>query len=218
MAAEKNPRGRPVKGQADSRIKLILAARRCFATQAYTDVTTRMLAAEAGVNASLIRYYFLNKDGLYQQMLGDVADEFQKAVAEFVQTHPNSPFEAIFRAHMSLSQHSPDIPKLLFRELAFNDGQNRQLVIDNVAKPNQRFIETLFKPLVDKNLLKDGFDPLILMLCSLSISIMPHLLGDLFEQLVGVKLDAAMAEKIIWQNSQMVQFGCMQQPQAHIHD
>jgi AcrR family transcriptional regulator len=218
MSADKNPRGRPAKGRTDARIKLIQAARRCFATQAYRDVTTRMLAAEAGVNASLIRYYFLNKDGLYQQMLGDVAIEFQKAVAEFSETHPDNPFEAIFRAHMSLSQHSPDIPKLLFRELAFNDGQSRQLVIDNVVKPNQQFIETLFKPLVDKNQLKEGFDPFILMLCSLSISIMPHLLSDAFEQIAGIKLDSALAEKIIWQNSQMIQFGCMKNKQAHIHD
>ena len=218
MSADKNPRGRPAKGQTDARIKLIQAARRCFATKAYRDVTTRMLAAEAGVNASLIRYYFLNKDGLYQQMLSDVADEFQKTVAEFTQTHPDKPFEAILRAHMSLSQHSPDIPKLLFRELAFNDGQSRQLVIDNVAKPNQKFIEKLFKPLVDNNQLKEGFDPLILMLCSLSISIMPHLLSDTLELLAGIKLDSALAEKIIWQNSQMIQFGCMKQQQVQIND
>jgi AcrR family transcriptional regulator len=80
MSADKNPRGRPAKGRTDARIKLIQAARRCFATQAYRDVTTRMLAAEAGVNASLIRYYFLNKDGLYQQMLGDVALSFPKLI------------------------------------------------------------------------------------------------------------------------------------------
>jgi AcrR family transcriptional regulator len=218
MSADKNPRGRPAKGQADARIKLIKAARRCFSTQAYSDVTTRMLAAEAGVNASLIRYYFLSKGGLYQQMLSDVADEFQKTVAELTQTHPDNPFEAILRAHMSLSQHSPDIPKLIFRELAFNDGKSRQLVIDNVAKPNQKFIEKLFKPLVDRNQLKEGFDPFILMLCSLSISIMPHLLSESLEQLAGIKLDSAMAEKIIWQNSQMIQFGCTKQQQVHIHD
>jgi AcrR family transcriptional regulator len=218
MSVDKNPRGRPTKGQTDARIKLIQAARRCFASQAYRDVTTRMLAAEAGVNASLIRYYFLNKDGLYQQMLGDVADEFQKTVAEFAETHPNKPFEAIFRAHMSLSQHSPDIPKLLFRELVFNDGQSRQLVIDNVAKPNQKFIEALFKPLVEKNELKEGFDPFILMLCSLSISIMPHIFSDSLQQIAGVKFDSTMVEKIIWQNTQMIQFGCMKQQQVPIHD
>jgi len=59
------------------------------------------------------------------------------------------------------------------------------------------FIETLFKPLFDKNQLKDGFDPFILMLCALSISIMPHLLSDSLEQISGVKLDPVMAEKII---------------------
>jgi AcrR family transcriptional regulator len=179
-----------------------------------------MLAAEAGVNTSLIRYYFLSKDGLYQQMLADVADvadEFQKTVAEFTQTDPDNPFEAMLRAHMSLFQHSPDIPKLLFKELALSDGLSHQLVIDNVAKPNQKFIEKQLKPLVDKNQLKQGFDPFILMMCSLSIFIMPHLLGDSLEQLAGVKLDAVMAEKIIWQNSQMIQFGFMKQ-QAHIHD
>jgi AcrR family transcriptional regulator len=209
MQLKKSPRGRPAKGQTDARVKLIYAARYCFSTKAYAQVTTRMLAAEAGVNASLIRYYFLSKDGLYQQMLTDVAEEFQRTLAEFAKAHPDNPFEAIFRAHMSLAQHQPEVPKLIFRELAFNDGQNRQLVINNLAKPNQRFIESLFKQFFDKNQLKAGFDPHILLLCTISISIIPHLLSDTFEQVTGVTLNSSMAEQIIRQNSQMIQFGCM---------
>ena len=56
------------------------------------------------------------------------------------------------------------------------------------------------------------------MLCSLSISIMPHLLSDSLQQIAGATLDSTMVEKIIRQNSQMVQFGCMKQQQVPIHD
>jgi hypothetical protein len=44
------------------------------------------------------------------------------------------------------------------------------------------------------------------------------LLSDTLELLAGIKLDSAMAEKIIWQNSQMIQFGCMKQQQVQIND
>lgn len=213
-----NARGRPIKGQADARLQLVLAARRCFARHAYRDVTTRMLAAEAGVNASLIRYYFLNKDGLYQQMLSHVAEEFQQTLTRMTEQNPDNPFEAIFRTHMNLAQHNPDIPKLIFREMAFNDGHNRQQVIDNVGKPNQKFIESLFAKFFKQHHLKQGFDPLILLLSTFSISIIPHLLSESFEQMVGIKLDAELTEKMIWQNSQMLQFGCLDKQNSEVQD
>lgn len=49
----------------DSRAKLITAAQIVFARKGYDGATVKELADEAGVNVSLVSYYFDGKEGLY---------------------------------------------------------------------------------------------------------------------------------------------------------
>jgi AcrR family transcriptional regulator len=56
--------------------KLIAAAERLFAERGYSGVSVRMIAAAAGVNWSLLGYYFRGKEGLlsevYRRHCGDL--------------------------------------------------------------------------------------------------------------------------------------------------
>ena len=54
----------PAAGGADTSDKLIAAAERLFAAHGYTSVSVRAIAAAAGVNWSLVGYYFRGKEGL----------------------------------------------------------------------------------------------------------------------------------------------------------
>ena len=49
--------------------RLINAATVCFLDDEYHKVTTRQIATQADTNASMIRYYFGNKEGLYEEMI-----------------------------------------------------------------------------------------------------------------------------------------------------
>src|SRR5688500_12317044 len=52
---------------ADTSDKLIAAAERLFAEHGYTSVSVRAIAAAAGVNWSLVGYYFRGKEGLLSE-------------------------------------------------------------------------------------------------------------------------------------------------------
>jgi len=54
---------------ADSRTRLIEVAKRLFATHGYEGVSVRDIAAEAGLNLSMVSYYFGGKDGLLEACL-----------------------------------------------------------------------------------------------------------------------------------------------------
>lgn len=206
---KRNP-GRPERGNEDARQALIEAARECFSRKSFREVTTRMVADKAGVNAALIRYYFINKDGLYQQMLASVAELFQATMLKHLELDPDNPFEAMLRAHAEMTNNHPDIPKLIFKELAFNEGHSRQVVIDNVANPNRLFMRKLFEGFIQGHKIREDFDPNILLISTLSMSLMPHLLKPVLEQLEGMEFNQQMSEKMIWQNSQMLRFGCLE--------
>ena len=53
---------------SETREQLIVAAERLFADHGYSGVSVRTIAAEAGVNWSLVGYYFRGKDGLLAEV------------------------------------------------------------------------------------------------------------------------------------------------------
>lgn len=52
----------------DTREQLLAAAERLFAQRGYAGVSVRMIAADAGVNWSLVGYYFRGKEGLLSEV------------------------------------------------------------------------------------------------------------------------------------------------------
>ena len=58
----------PAAAPADTPDKLIAAAERLFAEHGYTNVSVRAIAAAAGVNWSLVGYYFRGKEGLLSEV------------------------------------------------------------------------------------------------------------------------------------------------------
>lgn len=53
------------------RERLLKAALDNFLSDDYHKVTTRLIAEQAETNISMIRYYFGNKEGLYEEMISE---------------------------------------------------------------------------------------------------------------------------------------------------
>lgn len=62
------------RGSPGTREAILAVARRCFLADGYGPVTMRSIAAEAGVDAALISYFFGSKKGLFGAVLGLVAN------------------------------------------------------------------------------------------------------------------------------------------------
>ncbi|WP_433463803.1 TetR family transcriptional regulator [Spirillospora sp. CA-128828] len=62
------------RGSPDTREAILTVARRRFLADGYAPVTMRAIAAEAGVDAALISYFFGSKKGLFGAVLGLVAN------------------------------------------------------------------------------------------------------------------------------------------------
>jgi AcrR family transcriptional regulator len=58
----------PEASTSETREQLVTAAERLFAERGFAAVSVRMIAADAGVNWSLVGYYFRSKDGLLAEV------------------------------------------------------------------------------------------------------------------------------------------------------
>jgi len=141
--------GRPFKNLDDvnnkARDNLLKAARELFVTLPYEKVSIRKVAALAEVNPALIRYYFINKDGLYQQMLAGISDELKGYLMNSNWSEAKSPVVPIIRAYMKLFNKKPCVTKLVFREMLSENRSTKKKVIEHIVKPNAEFILKLMK-------------------------------------------------------------------------
>lgn len=93
-----------VRDATRTRESILKAAQILFARKGYTTVGVREVAAEAGVNATLIRRYFGSKEGL-----------FRAAVEDFLQIDPfiDGPRNEFGNRAVALLKYGEEIPSAL---------------------------------------------------------------------------------------------------------
>jgi AcrR family transcriptional regulator len=83
-----DPSGRPShqRNAEATRVDLLRAARRRFTVLGYDRTMTRDIAADAGVNASLINRYFGSKDGLFTAVISESVDFFDDPSPDVIES------------------------------------------------------------------------------------------------------------------------------------
>lgn len=123
----KRGRGRP-KGESRTREDILEVARRRFLADGYRSVSLRSIAAEAGVDAALISYFFGSKSGLFgatmrlsvnpaevigKAVQGDIAMLPERLVTALVTTWDDPARGAGLRAMASAAVSEPEVHRLL---------------------------------------------------------------------------------------------------------
>ena len=96
-------RGRGVSRQVrsgETRAAILAAAGRIFAGSGIAGARTDAIAAAAGVNKALLYYYFKNKESLYEAVVGDHFDEFNRQALAVLRTP--GPARAVLLRYVSL--------------------------------------------------------------------------------------------------------------------
>ena len=107
--------------------RLINAAIACFLDDEYHKVTTRQIAAQADTNASMIRYYFGNKESLYEEMIRQTLQPLID-VLDSEMLESSGGFSEYFKLYYHTMQQNPKFPVLILKVLALNHGPGRRLV------------------------------------------------------------------------------------------
>lgn len=125
-------RKEPERSTERTKARLEAAAKRAFARHGYHGATVHQIAADAGVNVSLINHHFGGKHGLYQACLSRFGQQRLVALDRFLE--PSRTVEE-FKAKLHilvgelLEQHlaEPEILAILLRDVTDPELWGREL-------------------------------------------------------------------------------------------
>lgn len=176
------------------RARLLRAALDCFLADEYHKVTTRLIAERAGANISMIRYYFGNKAGLYEEMIRDTLNPLLQVLDEPM-LDSVSGFANYFRLYYRTMAGQPEFPKLILKVLALNQGPGRRFILQLLERGRTRGSRRV-ADLKGRGDIDASVDPEILRLTFVSLAMTPILLKDIFQEQLGRPLDEAFFDRL----------------------
>jgi len=176
------------------RERLLKAALDSFLSDDYHKVTTRLIAEKADANISMIRYYFGNKEGLYEEMIRDCLTPLLN-VLDGQMLNSVDGFKDFFNLYYETMSNRPEFPKLILKVLALNQGPGRRFIQQLLERGRTRGIQKV-DDLKSAGQVTASLDPDIVRMAFVSLAMMPMLLKDIFEHQMGRSMDAEFLEKL----------------------
>lgn len=187
------------------RTRLIQAALDCFLADDYHRVTTRSIAQRAGANISMIRYYFGNKEGLYEEMIRDTLAPLL-AVLDGPLLTSTAGFADYLRLYYATMSSRAEFPKLILKVLALNQGPGRRFIQQLLQRGRTRGASKV-AALKANGLADASTDPDILRMAFVSLAMTPLLLKDIFEEQMARPMDAAFMDAMAAFNGRLFAAG-----------
>ncbi|MGZ5007039.1 MAG: TetR/AcrR family transcriptional regulator [Methylobacter sp.] len=176
------------------RERLLKAALDSFLSDDYHKVTTRLIAEKADANISMIRYYFGNKEGLYEEMIRDTMSPLLN-VLDGQMLDSVDGFKDFFNLYYETMSKRPEFPKLILKVLALNQGPGRRFIQQLLERGRTRGSKRI-EDLKSDGQIVASLDPDIVRMAFVSLAMMPILLKDIVEEQIGRTMDAAFLEQL----------------------
>ena len=187
------------------RARLLQAALDSFLGDDYHNVTTRMIAEKADANISMIRYYFGNKEGLYEEMIRDtLAPLLQVLDGQLLDSVTG--FKDFLQLYYDKMAAHPEFPKLILKVLALDQGPGRRFIQQLLERGRTRAARKIDQ-LKSAGQTDPALDPYIVRLSFVSLAMTPILLKDIYEEQMGHSMEADFLAQLARFNGHLLAAG-----------
>ncbi|WED22158.1 TetR/AcrR family transcriptional regulator [Vibrio sp. JC009] len=199
--------GRPSE-KTDSREKLIAAAQKLFMVLPYDKVSIRMIAEKADVNMAMIRYYFGNKEGLFETMIREIVAPIKAEMERSTGDDGRDGLGEVMRTYYQTMIKTPQLPRLIVQimNMAPSDMQRKlvERVFSDVTSPVEKLLS---EKLVNNGAIRDGMDPHCCRVTFMSLMVFPFLAPPAMFKLHGIELNEAFLDKLLEHNIKVLSHG-----------
>lgn len=201
--------GRPSE-RTGAREQLIYHARELFTVMAYDKVSTRLIAQKSGVNSALIRYYFGNKEGLFETMLRETLAPMQKQINTLMAESSHKNFLDLMRTYYKEMVKVPQFPRLIFQVMHMPPSDTQRKLMEKVFNDISKHMQdVIFDKLISTGVLKEGMDPKLCRISYISLMVFPFMAPPAMLAIHGIELNEAFLNQLIEHNIQLMTGGFM---------
>ena len=193
--------GRPLSRDApNSRQALVDAAQELFANHGFNQISTKRIAAAAGLNPAMIQYHFGGKGGLleaaFRETIGPVIDELT-TLSSSATADDAFPLRRFFAIYMSTLAANPWLPRMVVRHVLPEGGRLQHLVVSELAGRAAPAIAGLIMRGQQQKRLREDLNPVLTTLSIISLAIFPFLSVGVTGRVLDFKLDAEFVDALI---------------------
>jgi AcrR family transcriptional regulator len=142
----------------------------------------------------MIRYYFGNKEGLYEEMIRETLNPMLE-VLDGPMLDSVTGFTDFLLQYYRTMTAKPEFPKLILKVIALNQGPGRRFIQQLLERGRTRGARKV-SDMKAEGQIASSIDPDILRLAFVSLAMTPILLKDIFEEQMGQPMDSAFLEKL----------------------
>lgn len=134
--------------------KILQAAQTVFQQRGLPGARMQEIADLAGINKSLLHYYFRSKEKLFAHVLENAINQFQPIMQEIVVSPGlfEEKIKAFVRAYLNLFKNSPFLPLFILNELSVNPDGIGLLIHTKMRSNFEIFRIELMKQLIQENI------------------------------------------------------------------
>ncbi len=201
-------RGRPkTTGAENVRNALLSAAQDLFVRYGYRAVSSRQIAAAAGANVAMIRYYFGGKPGLYREMLQAVLRPVRARLDTMLSAGDSVELGDVLGNQIRALADNSWIVGLVLREVLSPDGPLRSMFLREGPERLVPLIEQIVQGQIARGKLRADVDPKLLMLSMISLAMFPFLAYPLTSRLFGVRSDEDFLKRYLRHTTRLLTHG-----------
>lgn len=190
--------GRPPSStETQVREALLTAARSLFLRYGFRAVSSRQVAAAAGVNPAMIHYYFDSKEGLYRAMLESAIAPIVARLQGMIGDPGSTDLEALMRTYMGVLAANPWIPGLIVREVLTPDGGFRQTFVRDFAGRYAPMVRSIVGREVERGKLRRDLDPSLAVVSLLGLALFPFITLPITTRVLGIDASEAGIARLI---------------------
>jgi AcrR family transcriptional regulator len=161
-----------VKKTISTEEKIIAAAKRVFIQKGIDGARMQEIADEAGINKSLLHYYFRSKDKLFDRVFSESFIPVIKTINQIFENFQDvdSLIEDFVTNYIRLLRQNPYIPHFIIHEL----NRNPDRVVERIQSSNfdrTRILEIISRDVNSENL--KSFDPIHIVVNIIALCVFP---------------------------------------------
>ncbi|EOD55386.1 TetR family transcriptional regulator [Aeromonas molluscorum 848] len=170
----------------------------------YSKVTTREIAERAGSNLAMIHYYFGSKEGLYQAVLGDVAEPLEQAWQD---EGSHRSLNDLLSTYYQVMAPNSELTSAISSALSSEKSPGRDFVLNRLLERQMPQFDALLASMKDNGELNADADPEMLKVSFLSMMWQPFVMKELYEQVFGLKVDEQFMARLANHNCRLMESG-----------